>query len=42
VVQEEIEDIYKELQIQMKRMAQLQAQMDHLRATVRELTDKPN
>src|SRR3954453_363840 len=38
LVEGQIEDIYKELDIQMKRMAQLQMQIDELRATVRKLT----
>jgi hypothetical protein len=36
----QIEDIYKELAIQMKRMAQLQVQIDDLRRAVRPLTAK--
>jgi hypothetical protein len=36
----QIEDIYKELAIQMKRMAQLQMQIDDLRKAVRPLAAK--
>src|SRR3954447_6687965 len=42
LVEGQIEDIYKELDIQMKRMAQLQMQIDELRATVRKLTAHTN
>jgi hypothetical protein len=34
-VQRQIEDIYGELSVQMRRMAQLQAQVDAVRATLR-------
>jgi hypothetical protein len=40
LVEGQIEDIYKELDVQLKRMAQLQMQLDELRATVRKLTGK--
>ena len=35
----QIEDIHTELAIQMKRMAQLQVQIDDLRGTVRKLSE---
>jgi hypothetical protein len=35
IVERQIDDIHQELDVQMKRIAQLQAQMDELRATVR-------
>jgi polyhydroxyalkanoate synthesis regulator phasin len=38
IVEAQIENIYCDLDIQMKRMAQIQAQVDELRATVRRLT----
>jgi hypothetical protein len=38
VVERQIEDIYKELEVQMKRMTQLQMQLDDVRAKVRQLT----
>jgi hypothetical protein len=37
IVQQQIDDIYVELDVQMKRLAQVQEQMDELRATVRRL-----
>jgi hypothetical protein len=37
VVQGQIEDIYRELTVQMKRMAQLQMQVDEVRGTVRHM-----
>jgi hypothetical protein len=37
-----IEDIYKELDVQMKRMAQLQQQVDELRAKIRSITGSSN
>lgn len=37
VVESQIEDIYHELDVQMKRMAQLQAQVDELRGQIRKL-----
>src|SRR3954466_6118406 len=40
VVEGQIEAIYAELDIQMKRMAQLQLQLDEVRSTVRKLTGK--
>jgi hypothetical protein len=42
LVEEQIEGIYKELDIQMKRMAQLQMQIDEVRTTVRKLTGRTN
>ena len=36
-LQEQIETIYSELEIQMRRMAQIQAQLDLVRATLREI-----
>lgn len=41
-VERTIEDIYQELDIQMKRIAQIQQQLDGLKATVRALTGAPN
>jgi hypothetical protein len=38
LVEKQIEDIYKELEVQTRRMGQLQAQMDGVRAKIRELT----
>jgi hypothetical protein len=40
VVERQIENIYSELAIQMKRMAQLQVQIDSLHSAVRKLTAK--
>jgi hypothetical protein len=40
VVERQIENIYTELAIQMKRMAQLQVQIDGLHTAVRKLTAK--
>ena len=37
LVEGQIDDIYKELALQMKRMATLQAQIDEVRATIRKL-----
>ena len=37
VVEGQIEDIYRELDLQMKRTAQLQAQVDEVRARIRQL-----
>jgi len=37
-IEHSIEDIYKELDIQMKRMSQIQQQVDELRTKVRQLT----
>jgi hypothetical protein len=42
LVEEQIEGIYKELDIQMTRMAQLQMQIDEVRTTVRKLTGRTN
>jgi len=42
LVEGQIEDIYKELEVQMKRMAQLQLQIDDVRIKVRKLTGNPN
>ena len=41
LVERQIEDINTELNVQMKRMAQLQAQVDELLVTVRRLTSSP-
>lgn len=41
-IERTIEDIYNELDIQMKRMAQIQQQVDDLRTTVRALTGTSN
>ena len=38
VVQEQIEEIYSEMDVQMRRMAQLQVQVDDLRSKMRKLT----
>jgi peptidoglycan hydrolase CwlO-like protein len=38
LVEGQVDDIYKELDAQMKRMAQLQAQIDEVRATIRKIT----
>jgi hypothetical protein len=38
LVEKQIEDIYKELEVQTRRMGQLQAQMDDVRAKIRQLT----
>jgi hypothetical protein len=38
VVQEQIEDIYRELDVQMKRIAQVQLHVDDVRAKIRQLT----
>jgi hypothetical protein len=37
LVEGQIEDIYRELDVQMKRMAQLQVQLDEVRAQIRQL-----
>jgi hypothetical protein len=37
IVEKQIDDIHQELDIQMKRMAQLQAQVDDVREKVRHL-----
>jgi Collagen triple helix repeat (20 copies) len=37
VVEGQIEEIYRELDVQVKRMTQLQSQLDEVRATVRHL-----
>jgi len=37
VIHDQIHDIYQELDIQLRRMAQLQAQLDEVRATVARL-----
>ena len=37
LVEGQIEDIYRELDGQLKRMAQLQLQVDEMRATIRQL-----
>jgi hypothetical protein len=39
VVQGQLDDIYSELDLQLKRMATLQEQLDDLRANVARLTD---
>jgi hypothetical protein len=39
VVEGQIEDIYRELDVQMKRMAQLQLQVDEVRLRIRQLMD---
>ena len=41
IVEGQIDDIHQELGIQMKRMAQLQTQVDDLRTKVRRLTGTP-
>jgi len=38
-VNNQIEDINKQLEIQLRRMAQIQQQVDELRATIRRLSD---
>jgi hypothetical protein len=40
LVEGQIDDIYKELDLQMKRMANLQVQIDDVRAKLRKLTAK--
>lgn len=40
-IERTIEDIYNELDIQMKRMAQIQQQVDELRSAVRALNEAP-
>jgi hypothetical protein len=35
IVEKQIDDIHRDLDVQMKRMAQIQQQMDELRAMVR-------
>jgi hypothetical protein len=37
VIEGQIDDIHQELNIQMKQMAQMQAQLDDVRATVRRI-----
>jgi hypothetical protein len=37
VVHDQIDQIHRDLEVQMKRMAQLQAQLDEVRATVKRL-----
>jgi hypothetical protein len=37
VVEGQIEDIYRELDVQLKRIAQLQVQVDEVRAQIRKL-----
>jgi hypothetical protein len=37
VVEGQIEDIYRELDVQMKRIAQLQMQVDEVRGQIRKL-----
>jgi len=37
IVEGQIENIYREMDIQMKRMAQIQAQVDDVRAQIRSL-----
>jgi flagellar biosynthesis chaperone FliJ len=37
IVERQIDDLHRELDVQMKRVAQIQQQMDELRETVRRL-----
>jgi hypothetical protein len=39
VVQQQIEDIYRELDVQMKRIAQLQVHVDDVRAKIRQFME---
>jgi len=39
---EQIENIYQELDVQMKRMAQLQVQLDNVRGKLHQLADDSN
>ena len=39
---EQVDNIYKELDVQMKRMAQLQVQLDEVRNKMRSLADDSN
>jgi hypothetical protein len=39
LIEGQIDDIYAELKVQMKRIAQLQLQMDDVRAEVRRLAE---
>jgi hypothetical protein len=41
LVHREVNEIYKELEVQMKRMAQLQAQLDGVLSTVQQRTGTP-
>jgi hypothetical protein len=41
-IERTIEDIYKELDTQMKRMSQIQQQLDELRAKIRQLSGTSN
>jgi chaperonin cofactor prefoldin len=40
LVEGQIEEVYNQLDLQMKRMSQIQTQLDEMRATVRQLTRK--
>ena len=40
VMEKHFDDVYRQLEVQMKRMAQIQAELDILGATVRDLTVK--
>jgi hypothetical protein len=37
IVEKQIDDIHRDLEVQMKRIAQIQLQMDELRAMVRRI-----
>ena len=39
-MEKHFDDVYRQLEVQMKRMAQIQAELDILEATVRDLTAK--
>jgi hypothetical protein len=41
-IEHTIEDIYKELDVQMKRMSQIQRQVDELRGKIKALTGSSN
>ena len=40
IMEKHLDDVYRQLEVQMKRMAQIQAELDILGATVRDLTAK--
>jgi prefoldin subunit 5 len=42
IVEKQIDDIHRDLDVQMKRIAQIQQQMDELRETVRRVLSSTN
>jgi hypothetical protein len=42
IVEKQIDDLHRDLDVQMKRIAQIQQQMDELRETVRRVVSSNN